>query len=193
MSREERRQQLLEAARDAFVDRGFGQTTVDDIVARASVARGTFYLYFPDKRAIFEEIVDDFFRRIDQAIHAFVFEPGAPSPREQLRANVRRLVQLALDEPAIVKLAISDATGVDPDLDGKIHSFYEALREMFEESLRKGQGFGLVRLGDRRVFVSIGLGGLKEILVDATAGAIDPDPGAIADEILAFLERGLLA
>jgi len=48
LPKNERRQQILSVAREAFAKRGYHQTTIDDIVALAGVARGTFYLYFED-------------------------------------------------------------------------------------------------------------------------------------------------
>ena len=192
-SRGERRRELLDAARDAFVQKGFQAATIDDIVANADVARGTFYLYFSDKRAVFEALVDEFLMRIGTCVKSIVLGPDEPSPTDQLRANIRRVVELALEEPTIVKLALFDATGLDPELDEKLHLFYEGLRDLIAESLEQGQALGMVRQGDRRVMVAIGLGGLKEVLVDAVAGHIEAETGPITEEIMRFLTGGLLA
>ncbi|HMI90834.1 MAG TPA: helix-turn-helix domain-containing protein, partial [Polyangiales bacterium] len=54
VKREERRQQILACSRDAFAELGYQTVTVDDVVERASIARGTFYLYFDDKRAVLD-------------------------------------------------------------------------------------------------------------------------------------------
>lgn len=48
----DRREQLLEAGRQAFVEKGFDNTKIADIVGRAGLAQGTFYLYFESKHAI---------------------------------------------------------------------------------------------------------------------------------------------
>ncbi len=192
-SRQERRRELLQAARDVFVEKGFGAATVDDIAVKAGVARGTFYLYFPDKRAIFEALVDEFLSRISACVKSIELHPDAPPPVEQLRANIQRVVALSLGEPTIVKLALFDATGVDPDLDEKLHGYYEALRALIAESLEIGQSLGMVRDGDRRVMVAIGLGGFKEVLVDAVRGHIEPDADALTEEIMRFLAGGLLS
>jgi AcrR family transcriptional regulator len=188
----ERRGELLGAARAVFVEKGYAAASVDDIVARAGVARGTFYLYFADKRAIFEALADDFLARISACVRSIDLSPGTPPPYEQLRSNVRRVVELGLAEPTIVKLALFDATGLDPDLDEKLHVYYAALRVLIAESLELGQALGLVRDGDRRVMLAIGLGGLKEVLGDAVRGDIEPDAERITEEIMRFLASGLL-
>lgn len=49
--------ELLAAALDCFVEKGFAATRMEDIARRAGVAKGTFYLYFPSKQAVFEALV----------------------------------------------------------------------------------------------------------------------------------------
>jgi AcrR family transcriptional regulator len=54
---EARRQAIVAAALEEFCARGFAATRIDDVAARAGVAKGTIYLYFDDKQALFREIV----------------------------------------------------------------------------------------------------------------------------------------
>ena len=49
---EERRAQILAAAREVLAEHGYERTTVSQIATRAQVAQGTFYLYFPSKEAL---------------------------------------------------------------------------------------------------------------------------------------------
>jgi AcrR family transcriptional regulator len=53
----ERRAAIMEAGLDEFVARGFTAARLDDVAKRAGVAKGTIYLYFKDKEALFEELV----------------------------------------------------------------------------------------------------------------------------------------
>ena len=50
--KDETRHRIFHAAIDLFRERGFEQTTVDEITERADVARGTFFNYFPRKDAV---------------------------------------------------------------------------------------------------------------------------------------------
>src|SRR3989442_4904518 len=52
-----RRQAIIEAARDEFVARGFAASRLDDVAKRAGVAKGTIYLHFKDKEALFQELI----------------------------------------------------------------------------------------------------------------------------------------
>jgi AcrR family transcriptional regulator len=53
----ERRQAIIDAALDEFVTRGFAATRLDDVAKRAGVAKGTIYLHFKDKEALFQELI----------------------------------------------------------------------------------------------------------------------------------------
>jgi AcrR family transcriptional regulator len=52
-----RREAILSAALDEFSARGFAATRLDDVAKRANVAKGTIYLYFRDKEALFQELI----------------------------------------------------------------------------------------------------------------------------------------
>src|SRR5215510_4144894 len=53
----ERRDAILAAALDEFSARGFAAARLEDVAKRAGVAKGTIYLYFADKEALFQELV----------------------------------------------------------------------------------------------------------------------------------------
>ena len=52
-----RPQELLDAALDLFVERGFAATRSEDVAARAGVSKGTLYLYYPSKEDLLKEVI----------------------------------------------------------------------------------------------------------------------------------------
>jgi AcrR family transcriptional regulator len=54
---EERGPEILAAALECFAKSGFAGTRMDDVAAAAGVTKGTLYLYFPNKEALFEAVV----------------------------------------------------------------------------------------------------------------------------------------
>lgn len=55
--KEARPGELLEAALDLFVEKGFAATRSEEVAARAGVSKGTLFLYFPNKEALFKAVV----------------------------------------------------------------------------------------------------------------------------------------
>jgi AcrR family transcriptional regulator len=188
----ERRQQILQHARDVFAKHGYHAAKIDDIVAAAGVARGTFYLYFEDKRAIFEEIVDNTFGRIGSSIVRVDTDHPDRSVADQIRANIRAIVHALLEDPATTKILLSDAVGLDPAFDRKLIFFYEEIGKLLELALTDGQERGIVAPGDARMYAIMSLGALKEIMYQVTMRGLVYPEERIVDEIYGFLCAGYL-
>ena len=55
---EKRKQELLKIAYDMFLSRGYENTSVDEIIAEAQIAKGTYYYYFPSKEKMLEDVIE---------------------------------------------------------------------------------------------------------------------------------------
>jgi AcrR family transcriptional regulator len=79
-------EQLLDAARDVFAERGYQAATVGAITARANTAHGTFYLYFRNKQdafaAVMASVTDELYREADLA-------SSAADARSALESSIR--------------------------------------------------------------------------------------------------------
>lgn len=52
-----KRTNILDSAYELFISKSFNSTTIDDVVRKAGIAKGTFYLYFKDKYDLMERII----------------------------------------------------------------------------------------------------------------------------------------
>jgi AcrR family transcriptional regulator len=188
----ERRQQILNVARDVFAKRGYHTAKIEDIVAAASIARGTFYLYFEDKRAIFEEIVDRTIARLGMSIVRVDPHDGARSVSDQVKEQIRRIVRILLEDRATTKILLSDALGVDPTFDRKLLSFYDEMSSLLEGSLRDGQALGIVREGDVRLMSWLTMGALKEVMFQIVQRGAEYDEDKLVDGTFAYFTSGYL-
>ena len=76
--KERKRQSLLVAAYGLFTEKGVAKTSVDEIVRRANVAKGTFYLYFQDKDQLLQQLVYDISARVLEEAYAWLEERRTP-------------------------------------------------------------------------------------------------------------------
>src|SRR5262249_54909298 len=136
--RARRREQILDCARRLFAQRGYHLTSVADIIERAGVARGTFYLHFPSKRAIFDELSGGLFAQLAERVRRIEVGPGAAPPVEQMQKNVLRVVTLLLDQSDLTRILLREG-GADPEFDHRLHDFYGRLLERIEVGVRLGQ------------------------------------------------------
>ncbi len=82
-----RRAELLSAARKVFAEKGYEATTISEIVTQASVAQGTFYLYFPSKVALVIALEEEVQQNIDTAIREAYLQ--ATDPGQMIEVSVR--------------------------------------------------------------------------------------------------------
>ncbi len=192
--REERRQQILDAALGLFARQGYHATAVSDIVQAADVARGTFYLYFASKRTVLDELMDGVVAALEQGIRRVDVSPGAAPPMDQLLANIHWLLTLPQVRPEMLQLLLWEAVGLDEELDRKLESFHRRMFELTERSLATGMALGLVRPCDARVMARCVVGSLKEVLLSLLLrqDLERTDTEALARELLAFSAQGLL-
>jgi AcrR family transcriptional regulator len=75
---EARRQAILDAALFTFAEHGFEAARLDDVAARVGVAKGTLYLYFQSKEALFEELVRTAVAPITRRMSELAAAPDVP-------------------------------------------------------------------------------------------------------------------
>ncbi len=194
VAKSERRQQILHSAREVFAKRGYHQATIDEIVAHAGVARGTFYLYFEDKRAVFADLIDRFSAKLSMAIVSIkIDDDKAQDVSEQVRQNIRAIIATCLADRTMTRILFTDALGLDSDFDRKLGTFYDTLVQILTESLKEGQRLGIVGDGEPRVLAYLSLGALKELLYQAvTLGLAEESADVLTNHIYSFLSRGYL-
>ncbi len=189
IDKQERKAALLRAARDVFASKGYHDAKVDDIALAANVAKGTYYLYFKDKRSVLEELVDGLFARLGAAILRVDVDQEVTA---QVQHNIRAIVAVFFDDPALTRILLSYAAGLDPAFVRKIGSFYESARKMLREALVEGQRLGIVAPGDADSYATFTLGALKEILLETATKKRARGREEVVGELFRFLEGGYL-
>jgi AcrR family transcriptional regulator len=185
MERQERRAQVLRHAKRIFARKGYHRTNVADIIRRARIARGTFYLYFQNKRDIFEELLEQTLRELRNRIQRLRIGPGEPNPVEQLRDNLTRVLTFVLAERELTDILLNHSTGFDRELDARIRDFYERVADQIQRSLDLGIEMNLVRRCDTRAVAYCILGGVKEA-VGQLSRERRRHAGTLVEEILGF-------
>ena len=190
MERQARRAQVLHHAKRLFARKGYHRTNIADIIAQSRIARGTFYLYFQNKRDIFAELLEQALGELRNRIRRLKIGPGEPDPVEQLRSNLKRVLTFVLAERELTDILLNHSTGFDRDLDARIRDFYERVTDQIQRSLDLGIEMNLVRECDTRPVAYCILGGVKEIVGQLSRDQRS-DVGALAEEVLDFGLRGV--
>ncbi|WP_166460419.1 TetR/AcrR family transcriptional regulator [Mycobacterium paragordonae] len=178
-----RRAELIAAAAACFADRPFDEVSMEDIAAKAGVAKGLLFYYFKSKRGCYLAVIDEFHRQM-----LAVAESSAETPQaEVVEEMLDRYLDFAESAEPAYRLIMSGGLGNDPtvrdfiavqrakyravfsDLALPGQSEHPLLRVTFEGFLSFMEGATLDWLGHRQITRSA----LKELILAVAAAVLD--------------------
>src|SRR6185295_18285791 len=121
---EERRQQILDCALQAFARRGYHDTSIADVCSRAGIGRATLYQYFTDKRDLLAALADRIANRVMQAFRerpALHIPPGFKPTESQAVAFIQErfvpVLSAVFEDAATARLVLRAGRGADGVVD----------------------------------------------------------------------------
>ncbi len=193
LEKETRRQQLLDAATKVFARKGYLETSIDDIIEEAEVARGTFYLYFPGKKEIFLAIIDRYFELVSELVHRFMAEEWPASlNRTRFREHVLTWLRFFAQHRDLTKVIYREATSIDPQFEARWNRLGETMKDFLSERIRVLQEDGQVRKTlDPQAWALFMEGIFHTAICNYILPAEQPDLEWLADQWVNFVLWGI--
>ncbi len=147
-AKDDRREVLLTAALHEFFERGFSAARMDDIAKRAGLSKGTLYLYFDSKEALFTSLIETFalpnVERIETAARA------AGGARNAIRAVLALAPNLVRESvvPLIAKILIADAPAFPDIVTAYRKTVIERVLGVFADILKDAHEAGEIDVSD---------------------------------------------
>ena len=142
--KQDRPQEITDAALAAFAEKGYAATRVDDVAKRAGVSKGLLYLYFKTKEELFKAVVRSFVvPRIDALTE--VIDSSELSSEEFLRGPFLDFVKTLPDSPISVVIRLMIAEGPKhPDLvqfywDNVVSRGLGTISELLQRGVQTGE------------------------------------------------------
>lgn len=101
---------ILRSARECFLEHGYDDVTVRDIIRATGLASGTFYNYFEDKPAVFNALLDEVFVGANTALGSI--RRTARNAEEMIRLAYQLLFQIIDDDPQLLNFALSTSAAI---------------------------------------------------------------------------------
>ena len=190
--REYRRREIVDAAKAVFVEKGYHAASISDIIKRAGIARGTFYLYFNSKDAVFESILELAMQELNARIMSVDVTEGAPPPSLQLHQNVSRVLEYMLADRALI-LILNHGLPPDAELAKRVEAFFDHVEELIARSLTYGMSVGLVRTCDSALAAAQILGAIRGGIRRLMRLQGDFHVTEAASQLIDFSLKGVLA
>ncbi|MBN3524523.1 TetR family transcriptional regulator [Paenibacillus apiarius] len=182
---------LLQSAIELISEKGYQKTSVGDIVKKAGVAQGTFYIYFPTKNDIVPAVAEHILEHLLSLVQAEA-EP-LDSFWDKLKAVIGASFDMTSKYKEVILLCYSGLA--------LHHSFpkweaiYQPYYDWFAEQLAAARQNGEVSLqSDSMSVVRMIINMIEQTaetyyFVDIQQGRVDPQP--LKDELFSFIQRSL--
>lgn len=179
------RAKLLKAAESIFGEKGYERASIADITRKASVALGTFYVYFPDKQSIFVEVVDELGSRLRRLIGEATAD--CESRMEVEREGLRTFFQFVRQHPNLYRV-VRQAEFVD---EACYRRYYDRFAKGYVRGLTDAMAAGEARRMDPEAlaYCLMGIGdflGMRWILWED-----NPGMERVLDTAMSLIQHGL--
>jgi AcrR family transcriptional regulator len=190
--------EILKAARELFLAKGFRETTLDEIAHAAEFGKGTLYNYFSSKEDLFLGILKQALEEMSEIARASTTVSG--DVRQKLHQYARDMIQYVKDNGELLHIVYHELDRGNSPLDstrlrqiiGDTESAWDMLAEPLAEEIRKGT----MREGDARQLVMLFDGMLRGFCSHQFAAgrkAADLDVAATTEMITSIFFDGITA
>lgn len=139
--KDQRRDQILAAAKRVFAEKGFPQATIGEVAKAAGLAYGSVYWYFDSKDELFQALM----RREEAELRdhiAGMLESTAADGETTFRAAVRATLEFFEADRAAVQLLFRDSVGLGGGFGKQLAGIYEGFVDDVEAMIRDSQSAG---------------------------------------------------
>lgn len=184
-------QKLLDAAIEAFSEKGFKGTSTRDIAERAGVHHPLITYHFKNKDKLWRAAADRVFRDFRRSLAASLEDHKGESPKERMASLIRAYVYYAKSQPALHKVMVQEASYPNERLDWLIETHLKPFFETTFDMLEQLQAIGVAPPGNPKLLfnmIRLCSGGLLALGNELKASSgIDVDDDETLDEIAAMI------
>jgi AcrR family transcriptional regulator len=188
-----RRHQILDAAKHVFADAGYHGASIHAIIERAEIARGTFYLYFESKEAVFGALLDEAMTELRRRIVRIDTGPGARPPKDQLNDSLASLLEFIVSDRPLASVLLSSSSTPDAEAAARLAAFYTEVRSVIALSLETGVQIGLLRPCHPERTAAALLGMVRGIVEHCVSRGADQPIHDVTRELIDLALVGVLA
>jgi AcrR family transcriptional regulator len=183
-----KRERILAAALRLFANQAFQAVTMDRVADAAGVAKGTLYLYFPSKEALYLGILSDGLESISTRYQSTM--DSGRSVVERLRHAIDVSIQFYDERRDLLRLIATEEPRLAEARNRLIENWRERGFVFFTSLIEEGMSSGVFGHTDSRLATLAILGGIRSVLL--YYGNSRP-VGGISLELGHFILEGLMA
>jgi len=186
LPRQARRRQLLEAALEVFVARGYHAAAMDEIAERAGVSKPVLYQHFPGKQELYLALLDESVEALIETVRGAL--RSTTDNRQRVTATFRAYFEFVGARSGTFRLVFESDYANDPGVREKLGRADRKCAEMVSQVIKSDTG-----LSDEEAhLLSIGLVGMAQVTARYWLATLGTIPRDAAEQLVARLAwRGI--
>jgi len=168
---QKRKNQIIDAAKEMFIERGYQSTHIGEICDNLDIARGTVYQYFGNKREIvysilesLEEKIEDIFDS-DDLVEFIKSDPTGDEISQFIRKKFSNCVSAVIEEPIVIMLMYKEIVGLDEDVTERTERFVDNVIKIIAKDLAELSKKGIYRQDIDPLLTSLLIFGSVQLLI----------------------------
>ena len=179
---------IIETAKKLFSKNGYQATSINEIIDKAGIATGTFYLYFDDKFALYSYLLAKYRKSIRKAISEGIHD--AHTRYEKERLGLRSFLKFAWQDPLAYRI-IWESMFADKEL---FREYYVTFSHDYVRQLNLAVNQGEVRDDvdlETLSYILMGISNFVGLQVLFRETLTDLDLDRITDNVMKVLKSGM--
>ncbi len=178
---------IRDTAVSLFYTKGYFNTTIADITKEAGIAAGTFYLYFPNKLALYKYILMEFQHNIRKTISEKV--AGIEDRFEKEKVGIKTFINYTLENPHSYNI-IWESLYIDKSL---FIDYYDGFAKRYEKGLKQSVAEGAMHDVDTELvsYILMGISNFIGLKVLLNLGHNNDDVDKLVDKVMDIIKSGI--
>jgi len=177
---------IVRAGKTLFAKSGYHSTSINDIIAKANVAVGTYYIYFNSKLALYHYLLDEYQEKIREAARQAT--QGLTSRRDIEKEGLKAFIMYVIKEPLAYKV-IWESLFVNQDLFIDYYSRFSASYvtnlKKYKDEVREDIDYETVS------FILMGIANFVGLQILFKDNPTEKDVDFVVNESMKILDKGL--
>ncbi|MCP4132253.1 MAG: TetR/AcrR family transcriptional regulator [bacterium] len=194
---ERRKQQIINTAKEMFIEKGFQSTHIGQVCEKLNIARGTVYQYFSNKKEILYAILDSVIDQVEDILdqddlREFLDSgPKREDVVEAIKKRVSSVMSTLVEEPIVIKLIFREIPGIDKEMIDKVNASVMKIAYIISREIDTIKTRGIYKPEvDSKISSSMLVGGIMMLVYEYDKKELDVLDKPVVDSITDYYLEG---
>lgn len=168
---ERRKQQIINTAKEMFLEKGFQSTHIGQVCEKLDIARGTVYQYFSNKKEILFNLFNSVIEQIEDILdleemtELMKKDPTKAAVEKKIIERISNSLTIIIREPIIIKLIFNEIDGIDAEISQNVYNAMKNIRDIMAQEIEEIKKWGVYKSDiNPKITASMLLGGIMMLV-----------------------------